>query len=436
MTKKAVIYIHPRTPMVYRSVLPVSLPALVKRVPYPLRGFHAAEVTDEEIRAARVIIVDIHWYLSLKGAKDLLGRIKRLHPGALVIAGGLTATLFARRLAEMGFDFVIRGDGEIPLPALVKVLLDGGDLEKIPNLVGPDGFETSWSYVLGSEDLDENDFFDLDFFPSAKAEVRALHAANPGWPTPNFPWLLPFRGCPVDCPVCVGSTTEQKKSYRRAHVIRSPRKIAEDLDRLDKDTNIRFVNCLLDYLTLLPESYAREALPRPTDLLVYHELAAPPSKELLDFFLSRFRGGNIRFCVDSMHLCSDEPVDHEVLAPLIEMVQARPGYTPILVYNGIHARANRVYRDFVGRMMRATGCFVADEGYWWTNFPRPGENGEAERASFDRFLNLSRKDRFFTLNGLVAVSRFVDRLLPAQWAVKLRRTHYRIFQGTHFRMLR
>jgi len=82
-------------------------------------------------------------------------RIKNINPRVPVIAGGITASLFAKQFIEhLGFDFVIRGDAEIPLPRLVSSLLDGeGQIEDVDNLVGKNGLETPWNYHLTQLDV-------------------------------------------------------------------------------------------------------------------------------------------------------------------------------------------------------------------------------------------------------------------------------------------
>ena len=112
-----IFYVHPKTTMSRQCIMPFSIPALVNRLNYPVQGKFPDELTDEDIKNARIIFIDIHWYLSLYGAKILVERIKTINPSCFVIAGGITASEYPRAIIDnFGVDFVIRGDGEIPFP--------------------------------------------------------------------------------------------------------------------------------------------------------------------------------------------------------------------------------------------------------------------------------------------------------------------------------
>ena len=71
---------------------------------------------------ARVILIDLHWYEHSYGAISMARFCKEALPDAWVVLGGLTASAFAREILERfdAVDFVIRGDAEQPLLALVQ----------------------------------------------------------------------------------------------------------------------------------------------------------------------------------------------------------------------------------------------------------------------------------------------------------------------------
>jgi len=109
-----------------RDVVPLSVPALVKRIPAPVRGLFSSELSAEAIRSAEVILTEAHWNQQLGPVAKMVRRIKEINPRVAVVGGGMTASMFARQLVDrVGFDYVVRGDAEIPLPRLVEWLLDG-----------------------------------------------------------------------------------------------------------------------------------------------------------------------------------------------------------------------------------------------------------------------------------------------------------------------
>jgi len=219
-----VIYVHPyHFRMFYRSTIPISLPAIINRIPYPVQGYFPEELNHEIIKNAQLVIIDIHWNYALHGAKMLVKLLRSVNANLKIIAGGYTASMFPEKLtSDFDIDFVIRGDGEIPLPSLVSALMDTpSQLDQVSNLIGKDGFKTAWNYRLTKQDLDKNEFYDLSFFPSYQLDVRKVHKRNFGWPAYIFPYLMAFRGCPLPCPTCAGSVEEQKKLFKRGPIIRS-----------------------------------------------------------------------------------------------------------------------------------------------------------------------------------------------------------------------
>ena len=98
------------------EIYPVSLPALMNRLEVPVKGRFQYELTEKEIRSAKFVLMDIHWYTSMAYGIFLSRKIRRINPEAIIISGGITATLFARQiLRDSEIDYIIRGDAEIPV---------------------------------------------------------------------------------------------------------------------------------------------------------------------------------------------------------------------------------------------------------------------------------------------------------------------------------
>jgi len=434
---KRVLFVHPVVNLLNGFVLlPFSVPALIKRVPMPIHGCYDSELSADDVRRADAILMDVHWYHQLKGALELAKWMKEVNPNCTIVTGGITASLYARVMVDrFDFDYVIRGDAEFSLPLLVMALLEGqSDLSSIPNLIGKMGFETPWTYALKQKDFNENDFLYFDFFPSFKSDLERFHASKPGWPVFSHPYIIPFRGCPVDCNCCAGSVGEQKKIFHRTAVIRSAGKVAEDLDRMNQNPHFYFVNSYLDFVTIMHDSYLQEVLRKPTRLKIHHEFAAPPSMDKLELLLSSFKGGAILFSMDDMHNTSAEAVETSLLIPLIKRVQNTPGYTSILAYVKQFAQKNRNYRGVVHEVFKETRCYLLDASQWWEDAPMPREDGSADPATFETYLNISWKRKF---SGSIIWNRvgvFLGRLLPQSWHLKLVHLGYRIFHNLPFRL--
>jgi len=427
----AIIYVHPDTQMTYPRNIPISIPALLKRIPYEVNGYCANHLPEQILQGAQVLIMDVHWFFSLRGAKELALRARKCNPELILIAGGITATEFPEQLIDkFDFDFVLRGDGELPLPMLIKALSGEHPLDQVPNLYGKDGFNTVFSvksYSLNKSDFDENQFYDIDFFPFMKKELISLHARNPGMPPFIYPFILPFRGCPINCDFCMGAPDSQKKLFGRKVVVRSPERLAEDFWELEQQSWIKFYNCLLDFITLLPETYSEKAIRSPSRLKVQYEFTKSPTADGLDLLLKNFNGGTIHFSADEMHLTSKVLADPRHLIKLVKQVQRDGRYVPILDYSSVYSNTDRDYRKVVVEVIKHTGCLAYDGSIWWSDFPVPDAQGFGDPAKFDFYSESAVTVKHAIANRLNATINMLDLLLPNKMLLILRRMYYSSF---------
>jgi hypothetical protein len=431
--RSEVIYVHPETPMEFRASLPLSLPALIRRLPVQVDGWYAAELPDSAICAARIALIDVHWYLSLAGAAALVRRIRQVNKSVVVIAGGLTAGLFAEQLvSRLDVDWVVRGDAERPLTDLVVALLGGREPLDVPNLVGRDGMATPWTYRLSNDDIDANDYLYDDFFPAWQRDLASLHRLQRSWPGPIHPFLVPFRGCPLACVVCAGAPSEQRKLFRRGAVVRRAERLRDDLDRMEADARFRYVNALFDFVSLCPETYWAQVLSRPGRLAVQYEFARLPPKAGLEAVLSTFAGGVLRFSIDGKHTTSEELVSTDALVDRLRMVKRDRRFTAVLEYSEEYAQHNPDYRRAVRAVLKAVPVPLFNAAYWWTDFPRPRADGTADPATFDSFLAEPLSARFRYLYSMAGLSRAAERLLPPAWTRALRLSVYHATRNIPF----
>ena len=420
--------------MFHRFTIPLSLPALIKRIPYPVNGYYPEELNPDIIRKAKVAIIDVHWNYALAGAREICQKLKCANPSITIIAGGYTASMYPDQLINnFGVDFVIRGDGEIPLPQLVQALIESpDDISKVPNLVGKNNFKTDWSYVLTEADLNTNQFYDLDFFPSYKKDIIKAHKQNFGWPIYTFPFILPFRGCPVDCPTCAGSLCEQKKLFRRRWVKRSAEKIADDIEILNKWEGLRFTNVIHDFMSLMSEDYIKTALAKPCKLEVLYEMTTDPGMDRLELLLNSFKGGIIYFSADKLHTQTDDFIEPQQLIKLIKYTASTKKFLPILYYNGIFFDNNSQYKQAVNEVIKATSCQADDAALWWEEFPRPEKDGSANPETFKQFYYYSEKAKPGFIKSYYHKSVFLSYsilvyLLPDKWLFNLKKWYQRKF---------
>jgi len=431
-----ILYVHPQTSMSRQCIMPFSVPALVKRLNYPVLGRFQSELSDEEIKNARIIFIDVHWYLSLYGASILCERVKSVNPSVYLIAGGITASEYPKMLCErFGVDFVIRGDGEKPFPMLVHALMEGSkDFENIPNLVTREGLTTPRTYVLNRQDMEDNDYLDIDFFPSFRDEIYRVQKNNVSpWSEVIFPYMIPFRGCPIDCLGCAGGYTEQKKIFGRKPVMRSIERLRDDFDRCNANQNIHFVSIYHDFITLLKPDYAFQVLNKDLRLRVRMEFNAKPELDQLELVLNRFKGGVINFSIDHKHLTSADIIDPDHMIKLINKVKEYPDFFTVLSYNSIFARNNREYKEGLNRIMRKTRCLISDEAFYWTEHPIPDKRGLADEDMFDLHIELS-KDKKFTKGPITKIYDASEPYMPKSLSLGIRKTQQWLVQNLPYHL--
>jgi len=175
----------------------------------------------------RSIGITLHWHYQAYDAIRVAQKLKAHRPEIFVFIGGLTASYFADEIIrDYPFvDAVIRGNGELPTLALVKILKTGGDFHQVPNLVWRhpdsgvmDNGERGIRYFSDREMLEELSYADLSLlrnwpiyvqsfgFPLAYSREynqeenrRLLCMKNTFFP------LATGRGCPVSCSYCGGN---------------------------------------------------------------------------------------------------------------------------------------------------------------------------------------------------------------------------------------
>ncbi len=395
-----------------REIIPLSIPALINQLDVPALGLFEDEVKSYHIREARVVLIDIHWYLSLPGALKLARRLKKVNPHLSIIAGGLTATTYAQQIvSKTDIDFIIRGDTEEPLRRLVNALLEGGSVEEIPNLVHKD-FISSWSYRITREEFDALNYLDYDFFPTFKKKVYQYHSRKGNRILPIHPFALPFKGCPLACDHCIGSPAEQKNYFNRGVVIRSAEVLQAELEQISNDPGLTMVNMFWDVLGLLPASYSRKVFNKNYDVRLYYEAAAEPREDSLDFLLNSFKGGTIAFSIDEFHTTSTTLRNLDRLIEDIRTVDKKEGFISQLEYSATYLRESESYGQAIADVKKHTNAILKDASFWWKSIPNISIAGPEKEKQFWHFAD-NKAFRFRTLNFVYKTGLLVHRFFPA-----------------------
>ena len=126
-------------------------------------------------------------------AARLIRRVKALRPEIVVIVGGPEATFSVdETFREMPIDYLLRGAGEESLPALLRVITDGGDASAVPGCCFrlAEGLHTS---LPAPAPAPRSDLYD-----------EGWHTALNG----RMAYVETSRGCPFQCAFCLSGNKE------------------------------------------------------------------------------------------------------------------------------------------------------------------------------------------------------------------------------------
>lgn len=130
-----------------------------------------------------------------------------------IVWGGIHPTLFPEQVAESSWaDFLIKGEGELPFPKLLKFFKGEGDLKNIPGL-----FYEKNNKIFRNQ---EKELIDLNDLP-----ILDYNLLSPKILKFDSIILNTSRGCPYRCAFCVNTALDNRK-WR----FQNPDKILEGLD--------------------------------------------------------------------------------------------------------------------------------------------------------------------------------------------------------------
>ncbi|MCL2051375.1 MAG: B12-binding domain-containing radical SAM protein [Lachnospiraceae bacterium] len=174
-----------------------------------------------------------------------IGRIiRRNHPSAVIIFGGLHPTLHGQELIKENpeiIDYIIQGEGEEATLELLQHLEGDRDINEVKNLLymGENG-----EVIINEKRLICD--IDIDNLPYPAYELICRESS------PIVPRILSARGCPHSCAFC--SITYY---YDRKYKLRSPESVVAEIEYMIEKFDIDFY-CLGDLTFLLNREYTHK----------------------------------------------------------------------------------------------------------------------------------------------------------------------------------
>lgn len=160
----------------------IDMPRLLARFVAPVYGF------------------DLHWMTQCHGSIEMAAEVKAIHPEALVIFGGISATYYAEELIQYpAVDVVVKGYDTLEPVTLLMETVNRGEysFDHIPNLLfkekGSNVVSTGFSHKPKKNY--NNSTVDWSFYQKINGDST----------TNKLIMTLPNTGCAMDCPWCGGS---------------------------------------------------------------------------------------------------------------------------------------------------------------------------------------------------------------------------------------
>jgi len=234
--------------------------------------------------------IDLHWLVHCHGAIEVAKLVKKHHPEAKMVFGGLSSSYYYKELMEYPeIDYVLRGDStEEPMRQLMECIKKGAEPEAVPNLVWRDSQGRTRENPFSHVPADLSDVM-VDYYPNMVRSVfryRDLASYIPfkGWLRYPVTAVLTCRGCNENCVICGGSAAAFRNSFNRPKtVFRSLESVARDVRQIGHFS--RGPIFILGNLCQPGEDYAYELLhllqrDRVKNQLIF-ELFSPVPREIL-----------------------------------------------------------------------------------------------------------------------------------------------------------
>ena len=179
-----------------------------------------AELLEET--QAEIVGISLKWFMHIARVFEIASIVKKISKSIKVVVGGNTASFYFDKIIENeNIDYVIRGDGELPLLHLALGKKD------IPNLVFKENGEVKqneFEYVENKE-ISENIY--LENLDDIVLNIYDL----------LFPSLFIYthKGCEMQCFFCGGNKLAQQRTFNRSFKsVRDYKAVRKDIEEAIK----------------------------------------------------------------------------------------------------------------------------------------------------------------------------------------------------------
>ncbi len=255
----------------------------------------------------RIVGVSMKWFPHMARVLEICRLVKSYDPSIIIVVGGNTASYYCDEIIRHDcIDYVIRGDGEIPMLALCR------QEDHIPNSVYKEKgkiIKNPITYVQNERNMSGIYLSHLDdiFISKKDPYLASCFFINTG------------KGCSMQCFYCAGCREAQIKTFnRKKPFLRGVKEVRRDMIEVKKYTGSFFFDFDLSLYNSL-DYY--KALWEGLDLTEYFcsfYFWQLPSGEFLDYVVTTFK--YVRINID---LCSLSETHRGRLASL-QLVKPQP----------------------------------------------------------------------------------------------------------------
>ncbi len=188
--------------------------------------------------------IDLHWMVHCHGSIEVARLVRRYHPEAKVVFGGLSSSYFYQELMDYPeIDYVLRGDStEEPLRQLMDCIKGGIEPEAVPNLVWRDSRGTTRENPVSHVPADLGGVMVSHYANTVRSVIRYRDLASyipfSNWRDYPITAVFTCRGCTQNCVICGGSASAFRQCYHRARpAFRPVNAVAEDVRQIERFSN-------------------------------------------------------------------------------------------------------------------------------------------------------------------------------------------------------
>lgn len=167
-----------------------------------------------------VVAVSMKWFPYIQRVFDICRIVKEYSPDVRVVVGGNTASYYGEEVIRNQYvDYVIRGDGELPLLEICR----GTRPENIPNCIYK---SKNGEYAVNPITYVQNSSNSSDIYLSHLEEILISTCS----PIFGSFFVFTHKGCGMNCIYCGGCRDAQKKAFNRANLfVRSVEEVRKDI---------------------------------------------------------------------------------------------------------------------------------------------------------------------------------------------------------------